>query len=152
MPAIIEDKRAEDALRENEARYRTLFDLAPIAVYSCDATGVIRDYNNRAAELWGRNLTDKQYFTGTQDAGATFSGPKFLDRTLDSAAARCVLLGRYYPADPFVPRQRRQILPSRLRRRSQSERRPQVRRSLVNGTGFTRCAYVQHFIVTVGRS
>jgi signal transduction histidine kinase len=37
-----------------EDRYRTLFDLAPIAVYSCDASGVIRDYNSRAAELWGR--------------------------------------------------------------------------------------------------
>jgi signal transduction histidine kinase len=51
---INEDKRAEDALRENEERYRTLFNLAPVAVYSCDVTGVIWDYNNRAAELWGR--------------------------------------------------------------------------------------------------
>jgi signal transduction histidine kinase len=42
------------ALRESQGRYRTLFDLAPIAVYSCDASGVIREYNNRAAELWGR--------------------------------------------------------------------------------------------------
>jgi hypothetical protein len=39
---------------QGEERYRTLFDLAPIAVYSCDASGVIRDYNNRAADLWGR--------------------------------------------------------------------------------------------------
>src|SRR5712671_3410095 len=46
---IIEHMRAE-----NQERYRTLFDLAPVAVYSCDASGVIRDYNNRAAELWGR--------------------------------------------------------------------------------------------------
>jgi PAS domain-containing protein len=45
-------KRAEEALRESEDRYRTLFDLAPVAVYSCDASGVIREYNNRAAELW----------------------------------------------------------------------------------------------------
>ena len=35
-------------------RYRTLFDLAPVAVYSCDASGLIHDYNSRAAELWGR--------------------------------------------------------------------------------------------------
>jgi signal transduction histidine kinase len=42
------------ALRESQAHYRTLFDLAPIAVYSCDASGVIQGYNNRAAELWGR--------------------------------------------------------------------------------------------------
>ena len=46
---ITEHKRAE-----NEDRYRTLFDLAPVAVYSCDASGVIQDYNCRAAELWGR--------------------------------------------------------------------------------------------------
>ena len=38
---------------END-RYQTLFDLAPVAVYSCDASGVIHDYNSRAAELWGR--------------------------------------------------------------------------------------------------
>ena len=41
-------------LRESEERYRTLFDLGPIAVYSCDASGAIRDYNHVAAELWGR--------------------------------------------------------------------------------------------------
>src|SRR5882672_9134025 len=47
-------KQGADVLRENEERYRTLFNLAPVAVYSCEASGVIRDYNHRAAELWGR--------------------------------------------------------------------------------------------------
>ncbi|HEY6373470.1 MAG TPA: PAS domain-containing sensor histidine kinase [Candidatus Sulfotelmatobacter sp.] len=43
------------ALRTNtDERYRTLFDLAPVAVYSCDVSGVIQDYNNYAAKLWGR--------------------------------------------------------------------------------------------------
>jgi iron complex outermembrane receptor protein len=32
-------------------------------------------------DLWGRNLTNKQYFTGTQDAGATFSGQPGAPRT-----------------------------------------------------------------------
>jgi PAS domain S-box-containing protein len=54
VPDVMSDERAADTLRENEERYRTLFDLAPIAVYSCDVSGVIQDYNNRAAELWGR--------------------------------------------------------------------------------------------------
>jgi len=54
VPDIIGGKRAEDAFRKNAERYRTLFDLAPVAVYSCDVSGVIREYNNRAAELWGR--------------------------------------------------------------------------------------------------
>ncbi len=51
---ITERKRAEARLRASENRYRTLFSLAPVAVYSCDADGVILEFNERAAELWGR--------------------------------------------------------------------------------------------------
>jgi len=47
-------KRAEEAIRESEQHYRILFDLGPVAVYSCDAAGVIKEFNGRAAELWGR--------------------------------------------------------------------------------------------------
>lgn len=42
------------ALRESEEHYRTLFDLGPVAVYSCDVSGVILEFNRRAVELWGR--------------------------------------------------------------------------------------------------
>ena len=55
---VIEDitdrVQTEARLRESEARYRTLFDLSPVAVYACDAAGVIQGFNHRAAELWGR--------------------------------------------------------------------------------------------------
>jgi PAS domain S-box-containing protein len=40
-------------VRSAEERYRTLFDLGPVAVYSCDAAGVIQEFNRRAVELWG---------------------------------------------------------------------------------------------------
>lgn len=39
---------------DSAERYRTLFNLSPMAVYSIDASGVIRDFNRHAAELWGR--------------------------------------------------------------------------------------------------
>jgi PAS domain S-box-containing protein len=51
---IAERKQAEDALRVSEERFHVLFDLGPVAIFSCDHEGVIQNYNRRAAELWGR--------------------------------------------------------------------------------------------------
>jgi len=51
---VTERKRIETAQRQSEKRYRTLFELGPVGVYSCDAEGAIREFNARAAELWGR--------------------------------------------------------------------------------------------------
>lgn len=51
---IAERELIELALRDSEERYRTLFELGPVAVYSCDAAGLIQTFNPRAAELWGR--------------------------------------------------------------------------------------------------
>ena len=39
--------------RWNDQRYRALFELGPVAVYSCDSAGVIQEFNRRAVELWG---------------------------------------------------------------------------------------------------
>src|SRR4029453_3665271 len=61
----VTERRAGAAVRWNEERYRTLFDLGPVAVYSCDASGVIQEFNRRAAELWGSQPesgdTDKRF-------------------------------------------------------------------------------------------
>ena len=51
---LTERKRSEEKVRQSEERYRTLFDLVPVALYACDSGGIIREYNQRAVELWGR--------------------------------------------------------------------------------------------------
>ena len=51
---LTERKRAEETIRQSEKRYRTLFDFVPVAVYTCDAKGLIQEYNQHAIELWGR--------------------------------------------------------------------------------------------------
>jgi signal transduction histidine kinase/ActR/RegA family two-component response regulator len=47
-------EEAGAAASESNERYRALFDLGPVAIYSCDASGVIGDFNRKAVELWGR--------------------------------------------------------------------------------------------------
>src|SRR4030095_15380920 len=51
---ITKRKQSEEELRASEERYRALFDFDPVAIYSCDVSGVIQQFNRRAAELWGR--------------------------------------------------------------------------------------------------
>jgi PAS domain S-box-containing protein len=64
---ITQRKRAEGALRASEERFRALFELGPVAVYSCDASGTIREFNRRSTELWGRKPE-------TGDASERFCG------------------------------------------------------------------------------
>src|ERR1700756_1726405 len=65
---LTERKRFEETIQRSEERYRALFDLVPVAVYVCDAAGIIGAINRRASELWGRDPTgngDKSRFCGS---------------------------------------------------------------------------------------
>ncbi|HET8875358.1 MAG TPA: chemotaxis protein CheB [Casimicrobiaceae bacterium] len=54
MEDVTEKEAVEEARRAGETHYRMLFAAAPMAIFVCDRDGVIRYYNRRAAELWGR--------------------------------------------------------------------------------------------------
>ena len=47
-------QETQAALRAGEERMRVLFELGPVAIYSCDVSGKILEFNRRAAALWGR--------------------------------------------------------------------------------------------------
>ncbi|MBN1105802.1 MAG: PAS domain S-box protein [Deltaproteobacteria bacterium] len=50
---LTERKRAEDKLRESEARFREIADLLPQAVYETDAQGILTYVNRYAFDLFG---------------------------------------------------------------------------------------------------
>jgi hypothetical protein len=68
--------------------------------------------------------------------GAAFACLEFFNRALNPSAARRGLLGRDDPTNPFVPRQRRQVFPSRLRPGLQRESFTKICRSLMHRTWF----------------
>jgi signal transduction histidine kinase len=45
---------SQEILRQIEERFRQLVEVMPVAVYVCDRSGLIQNYNRRAVELWGR--------------------------------------------------------------------------------------------------
>ncbi len=51
---VTESEATANSLRESEQRFRELFDLGPVAVFSCDRDGVLQNYNRCAAEMWRR--------------------------------------------------------------------------------------------------
>jgi two-component system CheB/CheR fusion protein len=51
---ITERRQMVDTLRASEERFRTLFNMGPVAVYYCDVSGTIQNFNRRAVELWCR--------------------------------------------------------------------------------------------------
>ncbi len=55
---ITERKRAEDALRKSEERFRGLSEAMPLIVWTADATGARDYYNPRALEYAGASLSD----------------------------------------------------------------------------------------------
>jgi len=54
VSSATERNGAAEVLRQIEERFHRLVEVMPVAVYVCDASGTIQNYNRRAVELWGR--------------------------------------------------------------------------------------------------
>ena len=50
-------KHAQEALRQSEDRFKILFELGPVAMYTVDAAGTIQEFNRNAVIMWGREPT-----------------------------------------------------------------------------------------------
>jgi two-component system CheB/CheR fusion protein len=62
---ITDRKKAEAERQASGQRFRTLFELVPVAVYTTDAEGFIQEFNKRAVELWGRKPDREVRFCGS---------------------------------------------------------------------------------------
>ena len=54
MPVILQHRHDEATPNKNGSQLRRLLEVLPTAAYTCDAKGLIADFNRRALELWGR--------------------------------------------------------------------------------------------------
>ena len=69
---IVERRVAEEALRESEERYRTIFNHAPLGVMHFDSNGIIRDFNDNFAQIMGvprERLLGFNMLRGVKDQG-----------------------------------------------------------------------------------
>ena len=64
-----ERKRAEEALHESEARYRSLFDNSPIGIYRTTPAGEILDANPALLEMLGYATLDELRQRNLEETG-----------------------------------------------------------------------------------
>ena len=69
---ITEQKRAEEALRESEERYRALFEAAPVGIAITDASGIIVQTNSALNRILGRTQDE---LNGSQLGDFRVDGP-----------------------------------------------------------------------------
>jgi PAS domain S-box-containing protein len=66
---VTEQKRAEEAIRVSESRFRTMIEQSPISVQIITADGRTREVNRAWEQLWGltlENIADHNVFTDPQ--------------------------------------------------------------------------------------
>jgi PAS domain S-box-containing protein len=97
MWEIIKRKRAEERVKENEARYRLLFEGVPDALLIADiATGIIRDVNPSACRLFARTRDE---LVGVHQA--TLHPPRLASETEQSFREHALEAAQGKAGSPF---------------------------------------------------
>ncbi|MDU0458671.1 MAG: response regulator [Geobacteraceae bacterium] len=97
MWEIIKRKLAEERLKDNEARYRALFEGVPDAILIADiATGIIRNVNPSACRLFARTRDE---LVGAHQA--TLHPPRLARETKQSFREHAYLAEKGKPGAPF---------------------------------------------------
>jgi PAS domain S-box-containing protein len=78
---IYEHKRSEDALRESEARYRSLFDNSPIGISTTDKNGNLLQANHAYAKMYGYE-SPEEMFAEVNNVKDLYSNPDERKRIL----------------------------------------------------------------------
>jgi len=78
-------RRAEEALRESEEKYRLIFQHTPLGIFHFDADGTVTDCNDKIIEIWG---SSREMFIG-------FNLLSSVKNKKMKAAVNTCLAGRY---------------------------------------------------------
>ena len=54
MAELLQEAEAKPARPITRTDFRRLLEVMPAAAYTCDADGLITNFNQRAVDLWGR--------------------------------------------------------------------------------------------------
>ncbi len=74
--ARLKEKEKDQALRESEKRYRSLFENAPLAIFQSSLEGKVMAVNPAFASMFGYELPEEIYATVTNVADSIFADPR----------------------------------------------------------------------------
>ena len=83
---VTDRKRAQDALRESEQKFQTLFEESPIGILIFSADGTLESANRAAYAIWGRNPDEPVLYNIFEDPQLSHLMGEHLDKIFAGGA------------------------------------------------------------------